>query len=1039
VPRKLPGLILVLSAAIVALVLVPGSLSAAEDGSADLALDTALDYVSDNASDLGVTSADVADLFVTSQYTSSHNGITHVNLGQRYQGLEVFGGYVTVNVDAAGRVVFASGSLVSNLASAAGARELGAAEAVEAAADSLDLGEPSDLEVSASGGQTVVSDGGISDAPIPAKLGWQPTKSGLRLAWDLVIDSSSDISLWNAAVDAETGDLLNADDWTIEDEHEDLAATLTGGSVKPPPPPPPPARGFTLDPVDDGSCYRVYDLALESPNDGDRRLVCNPADALASPFGWHDTNGAVGPEFTITRGNNNHAYLDQDANNAPDAGLDTDGGAGLQFDFPADLAEHSQNYRDAVTTNLFFHCNAFHDVLYIRGWTEPAGNFQANNYGRGGTQGDYVRCEAADGGGTNNANFSTPAETAASGGTPRMQMFLWPGPANQNQVVVDGVGTFNGSWARFGAAPFVAGTSGAIFDAGNGCTAANYAGAPAGDFIAIVIGGASGCTNPEKARQAGAAGAKAIIIAHNATGAAPILTGAQTTPVPNIPVISITQADGNTIRAALPANGTVRKNPAHPGIRDGDFENGIIWHEYGHGMSIRLTGGPATNCLSGDEQQGEGWSDYVANVAMIDPDLDDPEGPRGMGPYALFQPNRQGNGIRPRPYSRTFTIQPFTYDSIRTNGWLNNTSLAVPHGIGHGWAAILWHMTWDLIDKHGFGSNIYANWDAGGNNRAMQYMVDGLKLQGCSPNFITSRNAILAAANTLGGGAPGQQAGDSCTIWGSFAIRGAGFGAAGGGTSRNDGTESFTTHPNCRDDFSSPALLPYGQLNQADPGKAMQFKVNLGGYRGDSQLATVQYPFSRRVNCTTLAVPAQGTANVTPREYPIPADSSDGLGFKYKYNEGVYQFNWQTDDSWLGTCREFVLQVKDGTQYRAYFRFLYPFDGFLQGVESPPALNAASAKNVRTLYWKIGGDRGLDSVAAGFPRTRAIDCTTLAPTGAFEPAATPSWDSLGYQAHLQRYYFPWQPPKGNVWAGTCREFQLGLKDGQLFSAYFRFT
>jgi len=46
---------------------------------------------------------------------------------------------------------------------------------------------------------------------------------------------------------------------------------------------------------------------------------------------------------------------------------------------------------------------------------------------------------------------------------------------------------------------------------------------------------------------------------------------------------------------------------------------------------------------------------------------------------------------------------------------------------------------------------------------------------------------------------------------------------------------------------------------------------------------------------------------------------------------------------------------------------------------------------------------------------------------------------MGYQAHTQRYYFPWKPPRGNDWAGTCREFELGLKDGQTHSAYFRFT
>ena len=52
------------------------------------------------------------------------------------------------------------------------------------------------------------------------------------------------------------------------------------------------------------------------------------------------------------------------------------------------------------------------------------------------------------GGGINNANFSTPANY---GGTPRMQMFLWPGNqfGSQNVVTV-GESTFSASWARFG-------------------------------------------------------------------------------------------------------------------------------------------------------------------------------------------------------------------------------------------------------------------------------------------------------------------------------------------------------------------------------------------------------------------------------------------------------------------------------------------------------------------------------------------------------------------------------------------------------------
>jgi Zn-dependent metalloprotease len=202
--------------------IAPSATSAepADTISADEALAIALSYVDENAASLGVTNADVTDLFTTSNYRSDHNGVTHVNLNQRYQGLEVFGGHSTINVGANGKVVFAAGSLVANLAvGASGSVDLDAAEAVEAAAEALDLDDPEDLSViSASGSNaTVVSDGGISAAPIPARLGWQPTANGLRKAWQLTIDATSEEHLWNATIDAETGVLLDSADWTSHD------------------------------------------------------------------------------------------------------------------------------------------------------------------------------------------------------------------------------------------------------------------------------------------------------------------------------------------------------------------------------------------------------------------------------------------------------------------------------------------------------------------------------------------------------------------------------------------------------------------------------------------------------------------------------------------------------------------------------------------------------------------------------------------------------------------------------------------------------
>jgi hypothetical protein len=889
------------------------------------AADVSKNYIREHGEQAGLSPDDVADLLVTSETKSRHSGITHVYLRQRVDGREVFGADSNFNVGPDGALLSFGTSFLPGVRESVNrtSPEIGAAAAAAAAAAHVGLvpTQPFSAIESKDGveQETVLTEGGIASTPIVAKLVYQPVDpADVRLAWQVDIDEASRQHLWRITVDAGTGEVLNQEDYVVEDNWDlpSDAGEAFGGVTSEGDDGDAVAALSSPTPAFDGSSYRVFAMPKESPNDGSQSLVENPADATASPFGWHDTNQTPGAEFTLTRGNNVHAYLDQDASNAADAGADVDGGAGLDFDFAANLAEHAQNYREAVVTNLFYWNNLFHDVLYRYGFDEASGNFQANNYGRGGLGGDYVRAEAADGAGTNNANFSTPVESGTSAGTPRMQMFLWPGDqfGSPNQVVVDGVGTFNATWARFSPAPTVAGTAGAIVNGGNGCTTGDYLGAPPADWIAIVTGNNTGCQNIDKARAAAAAGAKALIVAHTSSSA-PVLTGSLATPGPAIPVASINLADGNTIRTAVaagPVNGTVRKHPSHPGIRDGDFENGIVLHEYGHGVSIRLTGGPATNCLSGDEQGGEGWSDYFAMIMTMNPAIDSGNGQRGMGPYALFQPNRQGAGIRPRPYSRVMEIQPFTYDSIKTGGWLSGGTLAAPHGIGHGWAAVLWDVTWDLIDKHGFNPDLYGAWNSGGNNRALQYVIDGLKLQGCAPGFLAARDAIIEAAEAL-------DPGDSCTLWASFARRGLGYSAVQGTTSRSDNSEAFDTHPACRASFVDN-VSPSPAINVVRVGSTVPLHFSYPGAQGLDVFAP-NSPYSRQVECSSLRTIDPNATFITPRPYPIAMQSPGGSGLSYDKKSGLYTFTWKTDPVWAGSCREAVVTRKDGVQHRSYFFF----------------------------------------------------------------------------------------------------------------------
>ncbi len=148
-------------------------------------------------------------------------------------------------------------------------------------------------------------------------------------------------------------------------------------------------------------------------------VVIDALNTTASPNGW--VADGASPE---TVGNNVDAYADTDGNNNNPELPRPNGGATRTFDFPLDLSQAPSSYREASIVQLFYVNNWLHDRLYELGFTETSRNFQTDNFGRSGLGNDAVRAEAQDGGGTNNANFSTPVE----GSPPRMQMFLFTAP-----------------------------------------------------------------------------------------------------------------------------------------------------------------------------------------------------------------------------------------------------------------------------------------------------------------------------------------------------------------------------------------------------------------------------------------------------------------------------------------------------------------------------------------------------------------------------------------------------------------------------------
>jgi len=754
----------------------------------------ALAYLRANASQWGVTEADLADLVVKDRYRSQHNGVTHLYLRQRFHGIELFGGDISLHVTHDGRMLSVGNRLLADLAQRITTQSptLDAIAAVAQSAAALGLPVTEKLIASRSQGidqRQLLSAGGISAAPIPAQLIYQPLPTGeVRLAWQLVLQLPARAQWLSLRTDAVTGALLSQVDWASHAAAQPL---------------PPPAQ------------YLVYGLPAESPLAAERTLLSNPADPIASPFGWHDTNGVAGPAFTTTQGNNTFTYADLVAPNGYSVGdYITDAGGPLNFSQPIDLTQPPDTYRDAALTNLFYITNRVHDLLYHVGFDEAAGNFQVTNYTGQGLGNDAVQAEGQDYAGIMNANFATPPDGTA----PVMQMYL--GDATR-ALVVHSPAAISGAYravnADFGPSRFQLTGEVVLVDDGDehdggmisdGCQFpfANQS-ALVGKIALLDQGPCSFARQVWHAEQAGAIGA--LVIHHGATlplrmGADPRLPTAVT-----IGALLVPASTGAALRAqlALPAgvNSTLQRGAA----RDGALDNGVIIHEYGHGLSMRLTGGPSnSHCLSTSEAGGlaEGWSDFLA-LALTAAPTDEATTPRTIGRW-LFGHGADGPGIRRYPYTTALAANPLTFGATTLPDPATGLTGEL-HKVGEVWAALLWEVYWQLVPEQGFATDLVNG--TGGNRLALQLVVDGMKLQPCNPTFVEARDAILAADLV------NHQGANQCALWRGFAKRGLGYRAsAGSNATVADGVEAFDLPPSCdftlspsRQASCAPAPVPY--------------------------------------------------------------------------------------------------------------------------------------------------------------------------------------------------------------------------------------
>jgi len=512
--------------------------------------------------------------------------VTHVWLQDYLAGLPVWGGRTGVHIDRKGGIRRIERSAFQTSAAA-----FGPVDPVLTEAEALDAVRAALLGYEISG-----YEGGRRSKSVQGELLWYPIDPwDVRLAWRLNLGVELGFGipwLYRAVVDARTGEMLSFVRMTRSAE-EPSWLVFTGESPQPGNLSPLPSEPDT-DPVSNTR----------------REVVVYNGDPVASPLGWIPDGGVT------TVGNNVHAFNTLFGSDDSGRAFSTD----RLFHFPLDLTRSwtPTGYREASTVNLFYLSNVAHDYFYVLGFDEAAGNYQADNFGRGGRGNDPVLAETLNQSEFDNAFFNPSID----GLPPSLVMMVWT--------------------------------------------------------------------------------------------------------------------------RSLPH-------------RDSSYDAQVVFHEYTHGVSIRLVGGPdEVNVLEGYQSggMGEGWSDFFALSMTAQPDRD----VHTPVPMAAYSTNNYVKGLRRHPYTDDMSTNPVTYNWVR-----NSTSV---HEIGEVWGSALWDAWIELVECYGFEA---------GRERMERLVLEGMALTDPRPTFLDGRDAILLADEVIYDGVHQR------VLWNAFARRGIGLGAWDGG------------------------------------------------------------------------------------------------------------------------------------------------------------------------------------------------------------------------------------------------------------------
>jgi len=307
---------------------------------------------------------DLSSVYVAKQYTTAHNGVTHLVYKQRFQGFDVYNGAWVANIDADGRVLNTGGKLFAAPDPVAIGNQIESIIAAQSAIHAVNPKRKTALKAlvrpntDSKGLLRYSADGETSD--VQGRMVWYAHRGSLLLAWVFNVLDEDGVSSYNVVVEAATGAIIAKQATLLYQAPKGLV--FDQGSPQPNPTP-----GVKL---------------TSAPPLVDRVLLPLTGDPVASPMGWVINNETAGNNAIVGENVLGQQFITTARRTVAPNG---------DFSFPLMLGPAAPSpvvFPDSANVNLFYWVNRAHDMFYRYGFDEAAGNFQLDNYGRGGAEGD---------------------------------------------------------------------------------------------------------------------------------------------------------------------------------------------------------------------------------------------------------------------------------------------------------------------------------------------------------------------------------------------------------------------------------------------------------------------------------------------------------------------------------------------------------------------------------------------------------------------------------------------------------------------------